>query len=148
MTSRNPRWIAENLVKQIVKRLREIPEVEMAYLILKKYRPEALSSLREDVATILTGAMRDALGPNATPFHRVEELLVLARRALHNAGDMRDADGCDAADVEVKVLDLMKRGETPTSILAGYAADAKKSGDETALRIVQRAFTPPVKPHA
>lgn len=150
MHSRNPRWIAENLVKQIVKRLREIPEVEMAYLILRKYRPEALSSLREDVATILTGALRDALGPNATPFHRVEELLALARRAQLNAGDMRDEAGCDAAAVEVGVLEdvlrQMKHGVAPASILDVYATAAKESGNDTALRVVQRAFAPPAKP--
>lgn len=147
---RNPRWIAENLVKQIVKRLREIPEFEMAYLILKKYRPDALSSLRDDVATVLTGALRDALGPNATPFHRVEELLALARRAQLNAGDMRDEAGCDAAAAEVEVLEEvlrhMKHGVAPATILDVYVTAAKESGDETAVGVVRKAFAPPVKP--
>ena len=54
---KNPQWIAANLVKQIVTKLREVPEFEIAWLILKRTRGDALTAWRADIARMLAGAL-------------------------------------------------------------------------------------------
>jgi hypothetical protein len=54
---KKPEWVATNLVKQIVKRIREVPELEIAWLILKRTRGDALSALREDLVRMLASAI-------------------------------------------------------------------------------------------
>lgn len=53
-------WVAENIAKQVMNRIRGVPEFEIAWHILKRVRPAGLQDLRAGITSILKGYIKAA----------------------------------------------------------------------------------------